>query len=263
MKLTEKKSGGFVPCPEYNGRAVCVDVTPPEMKETKFGPKEKFRVVFEVDLVDENARDNEGKPAPRRWCVWSSGFTTSLNEKSSFRKFLRQWFGRDLTAQELQEFDTESLIGKTAFLVVTHSASEDGEITYANIAACTPHKVGEPLAMSGNFVRKQDREPTQSGGAAAGGDRAQYKHAAQPKPEAGGGAVVGRESWMGVKIHVGNHAGVALGDLDEVAVRKLIENWLPIAKAKAKPTADDKRLIEALGFAEQALNAPPAENADY
>ena len=89
MKLSAKSSGNFTPCPEFTGCGVCVDVTPPETKQTDYGPKEKFRIVFEIDLMDEAA-----KP-PRPHCVWSSGFTTSLNEKASLRKFLRTWFGRD------------------------------------------------------------------------------------------------------------------------------------------------------------------------
>lgn len=252
MKLSEKKSGNFTPCPEFNGRAVCVDVTPPEVKDTKFGPKEKFRLVFEVDMIDNDAKDDKGNPAPRRWCVWSTGFTTSLNEKAAFRKFLRQWFGRDLTAQELQEFDTETLIGRPAFVVVTHSQSEDGETTFANIAACTPYKGNDPLTPSGNFTRKKDREQkSANGGGGSGGAPAAYRKSEQPKnPD---GEPVGRENWMRTKVHVGKHAGVDLGDLDTEAVEKLIANWLPVYKKTPKPLAADKRLAEALGFAEAAM----------
>jgi hypothetical protein len=259
MKLSEKKSGNFAPCPEYTGRAVCVDVTPPETKQTEYGPKEKFRLTFEIDLLDQST-----KPA-RPHCVWSSGFTTSLNEKASFRKFLRQWFGRDLTAQELEEFDTEALIGKPAFVVITHSQGDNGE-TYANITACTPHKVGEPLAPSGTFTRKKDRDAKKAGGGgdSAQGEGASYRKAAQPVAEDGG--TVGRENWMRTKVHVGKHAGVDLGDLDPEAIEKLIANWLPVHAKNAKPKADDKRLAEALGFAQAALAeaaaTPPAPAAD-
>jgi len=249
MKLSEKKSSNFQPCPEFTGRAVCVDVTPPEVKQTDFGPKEKFRIVFEIDLLDEENK--------RPFCVWSSGFTTSLNEKASLRKFLRTWFGRDLTAQELEEFDTESLLGKPAFVVITHSAGDNGE-TYSNITACTPHKVGEALAPSGKFTRKKDR-PAKD---AAAGSGASYRKAEQPKTEQGE-APVGRENWMTTKVHIGKHAGVDLGDLDADAVTKLITNWVPVHAKNAKPLAADKRLAEALGFAKAALEeaSAPAKTA--
>ncbi len=254
MKLSANSKKEFTPCPEFTGRAVCVDVTPPEVKQTDFGPKEKFRIVFEVDLANEKGE---------RHCVWSSGFTTSLNEKASLRKFLRTWFGRDLTAQELEEFDTESLLGKPAFIVVTHSQGDNGE-TYANITACTPHKVGEPLTPSGKFTRKKDRDAKKAAdGASGGGAGASYRKAEQPAAPAPGEAPVTRETWMSVKVHVGQHAGVDLGDLDEDAVRKLIDKWVPVAKANPKPKADDKRLMAALDLALAALEEAkaPASNA--
>jgi hypothetical protein len=253
MKLSANKSSNFTPCPEFTGRAVCVDVTPPEMKETQYGPKEKFRLVFEIDQIDESA-----KPSPRPHCVWSSGFTTSLNEKSALRKFLRTWFGRDLTAQELEEFDTETLIGKPAFIVVTHSQAENGD-TYANITACTPHKQGEPLAPSGGFIRKKDREAKKTEGGAAGAG-AQFRKAEQPK-QVEGEAPVSRDNWMRVKVHVGKHAGVDLGDLDTEAVEKLLTNWLPISEKAPKPSAADKRLAEALRLAKAAIEEAAAAPA--
>lgn len=245
MKLSEKKSGNFAPCPEFTGRAVCVDVTPPETKQTDFGPKEKFCLVFEIDHLDTSTTPN------RPHCVWSSGFTTSLNEKASFRKFLRTWFGRDLTAQELAEFDTETLIGKPAFVVITHSQGDNGE-TYANITACTPYKQNDPLAPSGTFTRKKDRDAKKAAGGDSAGAGASYRKAATPTNEDGG--AVGRDNWMRCKVHVGKHAGVDLGDLDPEAVEKLIANWVPVHAKNAKPTAADKRLAEALSFAKAALD---------
>lgn len=253
MKLSEKKSSNFTPCPEYTGRAVCVDVTPPEIKNTDFGPKEKFRLVFEIDEM------NTASQKPSRHCVWSTGFTTSLNEKSSFRKFLKTWFGRDLTAQELEEFDTETLIGKPAFVVVTHSQGDDGT-TYANIMACTPHKQGEPLTPSGHFIRKKDREASKAAGGAASGSGASYRRAEQPT-NADGDAVT-RENWMRVKVHVGKHSGVDLGDLDTEAVEKLVTNWLPLFGQLPKPLAADKRLAEALKLAQAAIAEAQAAPAD-
>ena len=230
MKLSaNQNSRGFTPCPEYTGPAVCVDVTPPEKHETQYGTKERFRIVFEVPIQNENGDGNY---------TVSEFVTPSLHEKAKLRKFLKQWRGRDLTAQEMQEFDTESLIGMPAFLVVTHSQSDDGEKTYANIVACTPHK-GEPVAPCGNYIRVKDREQREKGG---------YARAANPAKTAES-QEVNKESWMSTKVHVGTHKGTVIGDLDEVAIGKLVEKWLPAAKASPKQTADDKRLIAALELA--------------
>src|SRR5690349_19540672 len=147
MKIKANNSN-FEACPEFTGKAVCVDVTPLRKQQSQFGERDVFKVVFEVDMD----KDEGG-----RFCVWSRNFTPSLNEKANFRKFLRGWFGRDLTAQELGDFDTDSLIGKTGQVVVVHE-HKDGE-TYANIVACTPDKSNEPLKATGKYVRVKDRQP--------------------------------------------------------------------------------------------------------
>src|SRR6185503_11925979 len=150
MKIKANNSE-FEPCPEFTGKAVCVDVTPLRKQQSQYGERNVFKIVFEVD-----AEKDDGTP----YGVWSRNFTPTLNEKSSLRKFLRGWFGRDLTSAELKEFDTESLLGKAAQVVVVHE-HKDGE-TYANIAACTPDKSGSSLAPSGTFVRAKDRQQAES-----------------------------------------------------------------------------------------------------
>jgi hypothetical protein len=51
-----------------------------------------------------------------------------------------------------------------------------------------------------------------------------------------------------VKIHVGKCKGLELRDLSADQVQALVAGWLPAAKANAKPSADDKRLIAALDW---------------
>jgi hypothetical protein len=202
-----------------------VDVTPLRKQQSQFGERDVFKVVFEV----EKQRD-DGTP----YCVWSKNFTPTLNEKSNLRKFLRSLYGRDLTKQEMEDFDTESLVGKGAQLVVVHEF-KDGE-TYANIAACTPDKSGTTLTASGKYVRVKDRPP-KDGQAATGGNGG-YRRA---EPVSNGGGDL-----LATKIHVGKCKGLEVRDLSPEQVGALVENWLPTAKANAKPTADDKRLIAAL-----------------
>jgi hypothetical protein len=179
--------------------------------------------------------------------VWSKNFTPTLNEKSNFRKFLRGLYGRDLSKQEMEDFDTESLIGKTAQVVVVHEF-KDGE-TYANIAACTPDKSGTPLKSSGKYVRVKDRPPKDATG---------YRRA---EPAGDGGGDLGA-----TKIHVGKCKGLEVRDLSPEQVNALITNWLPTAKANAKPTADDKRLMAALEYwrtANAANAATEEDNINY
>ena len=228
MKI-KANNNDFEPCPEFTGKAVCVDVTPLRKQQSQYGERNVFKLVFETDTEKE-----DGSP----FCVWSPNFTPTLNEKASLRKFLRGWFGRDLSAAELEDFDTETLIGKPAQLVVVHE-HKDGKV-YANIAACTPDKSGEPLKPSGKFTRTKDRQqPDGSNQSSVNGNQAGGYRRAQQPAEAG-------SEHASVKIHVGKCKGLELRDLSADQVQALVANWLPGAKANAKPLADDKRLIAAL-----------------
>lgn len=239
MKLTAQSNKPFDTHPEYNGSAVCVDVTPPKTVQTDYGPKEQFRLVFETTQL----RD-DGKP----YLVWSRGFNTTLGEKSALRAFLKQWFGRDLTPAEQQEFDTETLIGRTAQLVIVHNVGRNGE-TYANIGLIRPDKSGAGLKPSGKYVRVKDRQDKD----------ASYNRVSQPASNDTQPA----DDWHFTKVHVGKHAGVELCELDQTAVRNLCEHWLPVAMGMDKPLKADRDLMEALVKAAAEMGIPcPAPQAD-
>ena len=228
MKV-KANNGTFEPCPEYTGKAVCVDVTPLRKQSSPFGDRDVFKLVFEVDLPRGDGS---------RFCAWSRNFTPTLNEKSNFRKFLRGWFGHDLAKAELDEFDTESLIGKAAQIVVVQQ-HKDGEI-YANIVACTPDKSPEALPASGKYVRVKDRPPKDGPGVGSqgAGQSGGYRRAQPATGEA--------SEYSSVKVHVGRCKGLELRDLAPDQIEALFQYWLPTVKTNPKPTADDKRLIAAL-----------------
>lgn len=242
MKLS-KQGKNYTPHEEGTFQGVIVDVTPLVKRESKFGVREEFRIVFETDGP---AREDGSAP-----CVWSRGFTPSLNEKANLRKFLRQWRGRDLLPAEEAELDTEDFIGQCASLVIIHDHAENGE-TYANIAACTPCK-GKGIKASGKFVRKKDRE--------ANGEEASYRNAAKADTEEHEGVddTKAGADWSKVKVHVGKHAGVELRDLDPEAIEKLVKGWLPKNAENPKPSADDKRLAAALEKAAEAIKEAVVE----
>lgn len=241
MKLTSKNNKPFDPHPEYNGPSVCVDVTPLKTVQTGYGPKEQFRLVFETTELRQ-----DGTP----FQVWSRGFTPTLGEKSALRAFLKQWFGRDLTATELEEMDTETLVGRPASLVVVHNSGDNGEV-YANIGLIRPDKTGQPLKASGKFVRAKDRDNKD----------ANFKRVDQAKSDAAQVA----DEWRTVKVHVGKHQGIELCDLDPAAIRNLHERWLPTAKEMAKPLKADRDLINALERAavELGFNQPAEDDLPY
>jgi hypothetical protein len=225
MKLSEKRNSNFSPHPETDGpiKAVLVDVTELKKRITAYGEKEEFRLVFETECEDE---END-----RRFCIWSRGYTPSLNEKAALRKDLKKIMGRDLTKLELDEFDLESLIGHGVKLIIQHEHKDDK--TYANISFIAPDK-DKALKPSGKFIRQRDRDR----------DTDAPAEQTEAKAEASG--------WESVIVHVGKYKGKKLGEVDEVGVASLISNWLPKAKAGGK--ADDADLVAALTELDGILN---------
>lgn len=62
----------------------------------------------------------------------SKTYTLSLNEKSSLRKDLRAWRGREFTEEELKRFELKNILNAPCQIQIVHKKT--GEKTYANIA---------------------------------------------------------------------------------------------------------------------------------
>ena len=252
MKIPTKKE--YEPAPEYAGSAVCVDVTDLEKTESDFGVRETFRIVFEI-----GAKMKDG----RKYTVRTPPLTPSFHEKANLRKFLRGALGRDLsTIKEQEEFDTEDLIGKTFDLTVIHETNDDGRV-FDRIALCRPWK-GDSVAASGDYIRQKDRKdkdgkPKHSAKRDdhedSGGKESNYRRTesgSSPQPS----------DFGEVKVHIGKNAKaeLELRDLSKETIVNLIERWLNKDFAKIeKPTAQDKRLAEALRHYEKKYNAPEPE----
>ena len=164
-----------------------------------------------------------GNPPERQpYLLFSRGFTPSLHEKAALRAFLKQWFGRDLTTAEQNEFDTESLIGRPARVSVVHN--DYNGTTYANIGLIRADKSGEPLNPSGKYVRQGPPEQRREIPA-----RIQQRRGIRPA------------DWRRVKVHVGRHSGIDLGELDRESVEALRPSGCPRRskwKSRSRPTAN-------------------------
>lgn len=223
MKLSEKKSGDFVPHPITEGtvKGVIVDVTPLKKQQSQYGERDVFRLVYQTEVENE-----EGGPC----YIWSRGYTPSLNEKSNFRKDLKKILGRELTKAELDEFDPDVLIGVGVKLIVEHEIGERDGQTYAIISFLGADK-DKPLKPTGKYIRVQDRD---TNGAPQSAPAAPSKAPAKDD----------RAAWQKVIVHIGKHTGKALGDVDEEGVELLISKWLPQAIKSNK--SEDALLIAAL-----------------
>jgi len=136
--------------------------------------------------------------------------------------------GRELTQMELDEFDLEGLIGHGVKLIIQHEHKDDK--TYANISFIAPDK-DKALKPSGKYIRVRDRDT-------------EGAEQTEAKAEATG--------WDSVVVHIGKYKGNKLGSVDEAGAAKLIEGWLPKAKADGK--AEDAALVAALTELDGILN---------
>ena len=233
ITVTSNKGGGnFEPCPEYTGRAVCVDITPLKAYETEYGTKQKFKIAFELDILDQSR--NPVQP----WVVMTAPMTASLHEKAGLTKFLKDWHGRALTAEETVSLDLDSLIGKPATVVIVHEKSQDGTKTFANIKLIMAHKHGEPLKPSGLWVRLEDRPPRDD-----------------DKVKTGTPSTAAPVKLADTKVHVGKFKGTPLSELTSDAVRGLAEHWLPKAKVNSGKSAEDIMLIAAINKRMEEISA--------
>lgn len=117
--------------PSGTHQAVCTAVHDIGYQQTTYNGEQKTQhkivVVWEV-----NERISEGKFAGQRFVI-SKKYTLSLHEKSTLRKDLASWRGRDFTDDELGKFDLEKLRGVNCLLSITESTK--GDKTYTNISA--------------------------------------------------------------------------------------------------------------------------------
>lgn len=78
------------------------------------------------ELPNESMED--GRPF-----VIGRKYNYSSNENSAMRKDLESWRGKAFTPEEFGTFEIQSVLGHGCFLQVTHTESQDGTKTYANV----------------------------------------------------------------------------------------------------------------------------------
>ena len=249
--ILTKQPGNFVPHPitENPVKAVIVDITPvkevpkTDQKTGKQYTKNVFRIVYETEVTDE-----EGK----RFCIWSRQYAADgrdpLNEKSNLRVDIKKILGRDLTAQELEGYDVETLLGRSVRLMVDHEV--DGDKTYDQITNLKA--MAEPFPPSGAYVRVQDRKRDgdasyhKAAAPAAGASTPAATSTPAAPAAATSAAPAAAEDWENATVHLEGYGGMKVCDFDLPILQKLANEELPKLEAKPKKTIADKRLITAL-----------------
>ena len=130
MALIASAEGGqsFKPIEEGAYAALCCGLIDcgDEYGEKFDKVSRKCLLMWELDGViyeDEDGQHNR---------TISKTYTLSLNDKSSLRKDLRAWRGREFTDEELKRFDLKNILGAPCQLQIVHS--KKGEKVYADIS---------------------------------------------------------------------------------------------------------------------------------
>lgn len=130
MNINEFSRGVQIPIIESGSyAAVCCGIVDLGTQQGIYNGEERYRselvIIFEIpdELVEIN-----GEMVPRQI---SKRFAKSVNEKASFRSFLKSWRGHDFTQAELEDFDLKNMLGVPAVLNIVHNVSKSNGNTYA------------------------------------------------------------------------------------------------------------------------------------
>lgn len=140
--ISENATPKYEPISEGTHLGVCNMLVDLGMQyNEKFG-KSSRQVLISWEIPDELIEvdgEKHGRSINKR-------YTASLNEKSSLRKDLASWRGRDFTAEELAAFDLKTIVGTSCLINVIHKEGSNGKI-YANIAGIMRLPKGMAKAM--------------------------------------------------------------------------------------------------------------------
>lgn len=161
---SDSGGGNFkrVPAGVFIGRCYSVIDLGTQLTAGQFGEKfqHKLRLGWELFGEDDSGApltiDVDGQQMPM---TISKSYTVSLHEKSSLRKDLAAWRGKDFTEEEAKAFDVSRLIGNYCMVNVT--TSETNGKTYSNIAGLTPLpgalKNAKPAAVHAPLIFDLDK----------------------------------------------------------------------------------------------------------
>jgi len=135
----ETASSTFTPIPAGVHLACCYRIVDLGTQKTSFQGKDNFlhKILIQFEIHGD---DEAGMPlltAQGEPMSISKRYTLSLGEKSSLRKDLQSWRGKQFTADELRGFELQNLLEAWCMLNVTEDSGSDGK-SYTNINAITP-----------------------------------------------------------------------------------------------------------------------------
>jgi hypothetical protein len=133
-KVKIKVAGDYDPIPMDKYTVQIADVNF-KVQRNAFKGIEEERLNFQYIILDDKPiSDEEGAESVRGRYLWHA-VTPALSSKSWLLKLAKAVYGRDLTKEEMESFDPESLIGKQVDVVVEQNTGKDGVTIYNNITS--------------------------------------------------------------------------------------------------------------------------------
>lgn len=159
IAVSESKSD-YTPAPQGVHPAVCCDIIDLGQQDTDWGPKRMVEIRWQLGEID---------PKTGRPFLVTKRYTASLGtskKPSKLREHLKNWRGRDFTAEELHEFDLEKVVGVNCQLQVIHKPKDAGGF-WSSVEAILPLAKGMERLSPAQYERVKDRKPKEHHPAAA------------------------------------------------------------------------------------------------
>lgn len=153
MGIILKEETSYEPIPSGMYDAVCTDIIDLGVQHSngQYGERDDLKVMLCWELPE--LTDADGKPR-----VVRKTYTQSFSPKANIRKDLESWRGIPFTAEELEGFDLDAILGCGCQIQIMQEKADNGK-TYSNIKNIVPLKRdrwAEPTHKT-SFVLAGDR----------------------------------------------------------------------------------------------------------
>ena len=148
MSLVAKSEGSsnFIPVPTGMHLARCYRIIDLGTQKSEYmgNVKQLHKMMLQFEVHGEDAEGNPTVTSKGDPMTVSKNFTVTLAEKSTLRKDLQSWRGKDFTPEELRGFELKNVLGQWAMITVVET--ENNGNTYTNISNINP----VPVAIKKN-----------------------------------------------------------------------------------------------------------------
>lgn len=221
-KIEIRTGGDFDPVPMDRYTVMATDVNLVQ-QFNQFNGKDEDVLNYQFTILDDKPMPmSDGSEESTRGRYLWKRCRPALNARSWLGKLAKAAMGRDLTKEEIDAFDPESIIGVQVDVMVEQAESKDGQKVFNNIVsfAKTAKKL-EPVEQTEKSVGKKTVEKTTTAAVAPQAD--------DP------------EEFMGKLDAEKAKAEPANAETAEEDDPEVLELQLKLAKAKAKKAAEAKK----------------------